>query len=74
MDIFTKIINNKTNDKIIFQNDFVTVFHDINPRAPIHLLIVPNIKIKNCNEINNFNILYISHIFLLLKVVKMMVK
>ncbi|BGI51474.1 MAG: histidine triad nucleotide-binding protein [Buchnera aphidicola (Ceratovacuna japonica)] len=53
--IFMKIINKKVKSEIIYQNKEVTAFKDIDPQSPIHILIVPNKKIKSTNEINKKN-------------------
>ncbi|CAL4321980.1 Purine nucleoside phosphoramidase [Buchnera aphidicola (Chaitophorus sp. 3695)] len=57
--IFQNIINKKTQSKIVFQDKKITAFHDISPKAKIHILIIPNKFIKNLNHINkeNLNIL-----------------
>lgn len=39
--IFCSIIEGKADAKIFYQDDNVFVFHDISPKAPIHLLICP---------------------------------
>jgi|TARA_B100001540_G_C15498429_1_gene502453 histidine triad (HIT) family protein len=39
--IFAKILKKEIPSKIIFENDFVYAFEDINPQAPIHILIIP---------------------------------
>jgi len=39
--IFCKIINKEIPAKVAYEDDNVVAFHDINPQAPIHLLIVP---------------------------------
>lgn len=39
--IFCRIVEGKANSKIFYQDDNVIVFHDINPKTPIHLLICP---------------------------------
>ncbi|MGL5277869.1 MAG: HIT domain-containing protein, partial [Cetobacterium sp.] len=43
--IFTKIINREIPASIIFENDKVIAFKDINPQAPIHILVVPKKEI-----------------------------
>ncbi|WP_343189800.1 histidine triad nucleotide-binding protein [Buchnera aphidicola] len=53
--IFYKIINKKIPSKIIYQDKEITAFEDINPQSPIHILIVPNKRIKSINEINEKN-------------------
>ncbi len=41
MTIFEKIIARQIPAKIIWEDDDVVVFHDVNPQAPVHVLIVP---------------------------------
>ncbi|WP_343188068.1 HIT domain-containing protein [Buchnera aphidicola (Ceratoglyphina bambusae)] len=53
--IFNKIIKKKIPSKIIYQDKKITMFEDINPKSPIHILIVPNQKIKSINKINKNN-------------------
>ena len=49
--IFCKIINNQLPAEFIYQDDLVVVFKDINPRAKIHLLLVPRLHIKSLADI-----------------------
>lgn len=42
MCIFCKIAAREINAEIVFQDDRITAFRDINPQAPVHLLIIPN--------------------------------
>jgi histidine triad (HIT) family protein len=41
MTIFEKIIRREIPAKIVYEDDDVVAFHDVNPQAPIHVLIVP---------------------------------
>jgi histidine triad (HIT) family protein len=41
MSIFQKIIRREIPAKIVFEDDDVLAFHDVNPQAPVHVLIVP---------------------------------
>lgn len=41
--------------KIIDQNDDVMAFHDINPAAPHHFLVIPKKHIVNINDLDNEN-------------------
>jgi histidine triad (HIT) family protein len=41
MTIFEKIIAREIPAKIIWEDDDAIVFHDVNPQAPVHVLIVP---------------------------------
>ncbi len=40
--IFCRIVRREAPARIIYQDDEVTAFHDANPQAPVHVLIVPN--------------------------------
>lgn len=51
--IFCKIINGDFNTEFIYENDYVVVFKDINPKAPIHLLIVPKVHVESLNELED---------------------
>ena len=41
MTIFEKIIARQVPAKIIWEDDDAVAFHDVNPQAPVHVLIVP---------------------------------
>jgi histidine triad (HIT) family protein len=41
MTIFEKIIAREIPAKIVYEDDDVLAFHDVNPQAPVHVLIVP---------------------------------
>ncbi len=49
--IFSKIIQREIPADIVYQDDHVTAFRDINPQAPVHILIVPNKEIPTVNDI-----------------------
>ena len=39
--IFAKILRGEIPSKKVFENDFALAFHDINPQAPHHILVIP---------------------------------
>lgn len=49
--IFSKIIRREIPADILYQDELVTAFRDINPRAPTHILIIPNVLIPTANEV-----------------------
>jgi histidine triad (HIT) family protein len=49
--LFCKIAQGKTDTRFLFENDTVAVFRDINPHAPVHLLIVPKKHIRSINDL-----------------------
>src|ERR1700735_1497546 len=50
MTLFQKIIAREIPAKIISENDDLIVFHDINPQAPVHVLLVPKKPIPRLAE------------------------
>lgn len=49
--IFSKIINREIPADIVFENDRMLAFRDINPQAPVHVLIIPKKPIPTVNHI-----------------------
>jgi histidine triad (HIT) family protein len=48
--IFSKIINGEIPGDIVYRDDKVVAFRDINPQAPVHILIVPIKEIPSIRE------------------------
>ncbi len=49
--IFSKIIRKEIPADIVYQDELVTAFRDINPRAPTHILIIPNKVIPSVDDV-----------------------
>ncbi len=49
--IFCKIVNKEIPAEIIYENDKVIAFKDINPAAPVHLLVIPKKHIPTIMDI-----------------------
>ena len=49
--IFTRIIKRELPADIVYEDDDVIAFRDINPQAPVHVLIVPKDEIATVNDI-----------------------
>ncbi len=50
--IFAKIIAGEIPADIVYQDELVTAFRDVNPQAPTHILIVPNKEIGTVNDLS----------------------
>ncbi|QHM70643.1 purine nucleoside phosphoramidase [Mixta intestinalis] len=50
--IFSKIIRREIPADIVYQDELVTAFRDISPKAPTHVLIVPNILVPTTNDVS----------------------
>lgn len=48
--IFCKIINKEIPSKIVYENENVLAFEDINPQAPVHVIVIPKKHVKSIME------------------------
>lgn len=67
--IFSKIIQGEIPADIVFRDDQVTAFRDINPQAPVHVLIVPNKEIPTVNDMLAEDEQLIGHMFTAAKII-----
>ncbi len=51
--IFDKIIKGDIPADIVFENDNVLAFRDINPQAPVHVLVIPKKKVESFNQLKD---------------------
>ncbi|MBF8999973.1 MULTISPECIES: purine nucleoside phosphoramidase [Vibrio] len=61
--IFSKIIRKEIPSDILYQDELVTAFRDINPRAPSHILIIPNKLIPTVNDVEEEDELALGRMF-----------
>jgi len=52
MTIFSKIVSGEIPCNKVLENEDFLAFHDINPKAPIHILIIPKREYKNFQEVD----------------------
>lgn len=62
--IFTKIIKREIPADIVFENDDVLAFKDINPLAPVHILIIPKKQIPTINDVEESDAMLMGKIIL----------
>jgi histidine triad (HIT) family protein len=48
--IFTKIINKEIPADIVYEDDLSLAFRDVDPQAPVHILIIPKKPLKQLND------------------------
>ena len=61
--IFCKIANGEIPTKLVYEDDKVAAFKDLNPEAPVHILIVPKAHIKSALELDGESAAMVGHIF-----------
>ncbi|MCM8899833.1 histidine triad nucleotide-binding protein [Caldicoprobacter algeriensis] len=61
--IFCKIVDKQIPSRIVYEDDSILAFHDIDPKAPVHVLVIPKQHITSINEVTQENSQVIAHIF-----------
>lgn len=49
--LFCKIVKHEIPAKILYEDDRLLAFEDINPQAPLHALIIPKIHVATLNDL-----------------------
>ena len=63
--VFCKIIKREIPSTIVYEDEEVIAFEDINPIAPVHVLIVPKEHIEMISDLNEENSKFLQRIFLI---------
>lgn len=61
--IFCKILNGEIPSKKVYETEFVYAFHDINPMAPVHVIVIPKEHIESANSIDETNSVNVAKVF-----------
>ena len=61
--IFCKIIAGEIPSNKVYEDDRILAFHDINPEAPVHVLVIPKAHIPSMDGVTAENSAYVTHIF-----------
>jgi histidine triad (HIT) family protein len=65
--IFCRIVNGEDKAKVVFEDQRVMAFHDINPQAPTHVLIIPRDHYDSVIEVTDEGLM--GHLFTAAKAV-----
>lgn len=65
--LFAKIIRGELPSDMVYQDELVTAFRDINPAAPVHILIVPNKVIPTIDDLTDEDQLLAGRMMLVAK-------
>jgi histidine triad (HIT) family protein len=61
--IFSKIVRREIPAEIVYQDELVTAFKDINPRAPLHVLVIPNEPIPTAADVTEAHEALLGRVF-----------
>lgn len=62
--LFCRMINGQVKPDIVFENDAVLAFKDINPQAPVHVLVIPKKHIATLNDLEPNQEILVGEMFL----------
>jgi histidine triad (HIT) family protein len=51
--LFSKIIRREIKADIVFEDEHVLAFRDINPQAPVHVLFIPKTAVATLNDLDD---------------------
>lgn len=62
--IFCKIVSGQITAELVHEDEQVIAFRDLNPQAPVHILIIPRIHIATLNDLNAQHEMLMGHMLL----------
>lgn len=60
--LFCRILAKEISAKLVYEDDFAVAFEDINPQAPMHVLIVPRRHIAGLNDVATEDAALLGHL------------
>ncbi len=67
--LFCKVRDGEIPADIVFENDDVVAFNDVNPQAPVHILIIPRQHISTINDVEDSDELIMGKLFSAAKII-----
>lgn len=61
--LFCKIAAGEIPSQKLYEDDQVLAFYDIDPKAPVHFLVIPKQHLSGCGDVSAENSAVIAHIF-----------
>ena len=61
--VFGKIIDREIPAKIVYEDDLCLAFEDINPQAPVHVVVIPKKEIPTVDDIADVDASLVGHLF-----------
>ncbi len=61
--LFCKIIAGEIPSSKVYEDEYVYAFHDINPQAPTHILVIPKEHLASADEVSGENSVCVAKVF-----------
>jgi histidine triad (HIT) family protein len=65
--IFKRIVDKEIPAKIVYEDDLCLAFHDVNPQAPTHVLVIPKKEIPSLAQISAEDQTLLGHLMLIVQ-------
>ena len=65
--LFCKMVNGEIKPDVVYENEAILAFRDINPQAPVHVLVVPKKHIATLNDLEPENDVLVGEMYLTAK-------
>ncbi len=65
--LFCKMVRGELKPDCVYEDDRVLAFHDINPQAPVHVLVVPKVHIATLNDLEDAHAELVGRLFVAAK-------
>jgi histidine triad (HIT) family protein len=65
--IFKRIIDREIPAKIVYEDDRCLAFEDVNPQAPVHILVIPKQEIPSLDDLTEGNAVLAGHLLLVIR-------
>ena len=62
--LFCKMVSGEITPDTVYEDDDILAFKDINPQAPLHVLIIPKAHIATVNDLSDANAATVGRLFL----------
>ncbi len=63
MTIFDKILAGEIPAKVVYEDEHVLAFHDVNPQAPVHILVIPKHKVERFQHLPEEETMMVGRLF-----------
>lgn len=61
--LFCSIVEGSIPSQKVYEDDRVLAFRDIDPKAPVHILVIPKVHISGASAVTEDNAAVVAHIF-----------
>ena len=61
--LFCKIVNGEIPNKTVYEDDRVLAFYDIDPKAPVHVLVIPKVHLSGAAAVTSETAADVARIF-----------